>query len=181
MEAEGPPPEKKAETKKIPTETVQVPSKPESEPPSLEIDADRELADLRESWPEIVEKCLVIQPLLRRDLRDSWPLRITERTLTIGFDPEFSGEMEEVNQLDHGGLYHFFSDKLGRPVRMEYEVMKEAVTWSHHSPGEEADAGEETDVATGANGEKTPRDWLRNKTIRQVLEVFHGDIIDIQQ
>ncbi|MEX2608045.1 MAG: hypothetical protein WD708_11935 [Kiritimatiellia bacterium] len=155
------------------------PERPEPSPPQL--DSDRELADLRGEWPDIVEKCLVIQPLLRRDLRDSWPLRISESTLTIGFDPEFSGEMEEVMQLDHGGLHHFFSEKMGRPVRILYEVMKEAVTWSHHSPGEESDAGEETDVATGANGEMTSRDWLRNKTIRQVLEVFHGDIIDIQQ
>jgi hypothetical protein len=151
------------------------------ESPPLKADVDRELADLREAWPDIVEKCLVIQPLLRRDLRDSWPLRVTERTLVIGFDPEFSGEMEEVMQLDHGGVHFFFTDKLGRPIRIQYEVMKEAVTWSHHAPSDEGVSDENPDAATGANGEKTARDWLRNETIRQVLEVFHGDIIDIQQ
>lgn len=172
-----------AEPKEISDQPPQVESK-ESEkpvsPPSSTVDADKELADLREAWPDIVEKCLVIQPLLRRDLRDSWPLRISERTLVIGFDPEFSGEMEEVMQLDHGGLHIFFTEKLGRPIRIDYEVMKEAVTWSHHAPSTEA-AEVDADAATGANGEKTPQDWLRNETIRQVLEVFHGDIIDIQQ
>ncbi len=134
---QAPPPvqaEAEADPQETPKEEPAEPMKPESPPP--EVDADRELAELREAWPDIVEKCLVIQPLLRRDLRDSWPLRISERTLVIGFDPEFSGEMEEVMQLDHGGLHHFFSEKLGRSVRIDYEVMKEAVTWSHHAPSD---------------------------------------------
>lgn len=144
------------------------------------LDLESELNTLRETWPDLVEKCLVLQPALKRDLRDSWPLEVTETTLIIGFDPEFSGEMEEVKFLDHGGLHSLFSKQLGRSIRIEYRVMNEAVTWSHQAPEtQEAPPGDQPfSVETAGTN---PDEWIKNKSVRQVLEVFHGDIIDIQR
>lgn len=138
------------------------------------------MKSLREEWPDLVEKCLLLQPLLKRDLRDSWPLDITETTLTVGFDPEFSGIIDEVKLLDHGGLHHLFSKILKRSVRMDYQVMTQAVTWSHHAPdteeAEESHQGFSMETA-GTN----PDEWVKNPSVRQVLEIFHGDIKEIQR
>ncbi|MGA0334418.1 MAG: hypothetical protein ACO3N7_09045 [Kiritimatiellia bacterium] len=135
---------------------------------------------LREEWPELVEKCLVLQPALKRDLRDSWPLEVSDTTLVVGFDPEFSGVMEEVKLLDHGGLHHLFSKRLGRSIRIEYRIMKESVTWSHHSPEAQVETADDKPFSV-ENAGNDPEEWIKNESIRHVLEVFHGDIIDIQR
>ncbi|WFB35362.1 hypothetical protein P3T73_14460 [Kiritimatiellota bacterium B12222] len=154
---------------------------PEPEPEPVISEAHQaELDALREEWPDVVEKCLVLQPLLKRDLRDSWPLWLTDTALTIGFDPEFSGVMDEVMRLDHGGLHTFFSQRLGRSIRIGYQVMKEAVTWSHHLPEEGQVEKDDPEFHIETAGDN-PKEWVKNPAIRQVIEVFHGDIKEIQR
>lgn len=144
------------------------------------MDLEKQLADLRKDWPELVEKCLLLQPALKRDLRDSWPLELTGTQLTVGFDPEFCGVMEEVKHLDHGGLHTLFSNLLGRSIRIEYRIMKKPVTWSHHPPENEETRPKDEPFSVETAG-TNPEEWIKNQSIRQVLEVFHGDIIDIQR
>jgi len=104
---------------------------------------------------------------------------ITETTLTIGFDPEFSGVMEEVQFLDHGGLHKLFSKILGRSIRIDYEVMKQSVTWSHHEPEPVVVAETSQPFSTKVAG-NNPEEWVKNEAVRHVLEIFHGDIKEIQ-
>jgi hypothetical protein len=146
------------------------------EPP----DVVKELEMLREQWPDLVEKCLILQPLLKRDLRDSWPMHVSDTTLTIGFDPEFSGIMDEVKMLDHGGLHTLFSKLLERSVRIDYQVMTQSVSWSHHAPDAETvkETGQTFSVDSAGNN---PDEWIKNESVRQVLEIFHGDILEIQR
>lgn len=126
-----------------------------------------------------MEKCLVLQPLLQRDLRDSWPIAVSQTKVTVGFDPEFSGSMDEVKMIDHGGLHKLFSNLLGRSVQMDYQLMKEPVKWSHHSP--EPPSARETEQKFDAENAGTNSDeWVKNESVRQVLEIFHGDILEIQ-
>lgn len=138
------------------------------------------MAGLRRDWPDLVEKCLLLQPALKRDLRDSWPVELTETHLIVGFDPEFSGVMEEVKLLDHGGLHTLFSKLLGRSIRIDYQVMKESVTWSHHLPEIQAEPVKDNPFSVESAG-TNPDEWIKNQSIRQVLEIFHGDIIEIQR
>lgn len=141
---------------------------------------ETELAMLRDQWPDLVKKCLVLQPLLKRDLRDSWPMGLSDTTLTIGFDPEFSGLIEEVKLLDHGGLHTLFSRLLQRSVRIEYQVMKQSVTWSHQAPETEEAAPDSLEFSVETAG-TNPDEWIKNPAVRQVLEIFHGDILEIQR
>jgi len=143
--------------------------KAKERPAPSETDFQKELEDLQGSWAEIVEHCLSVQPALRKDLRDSWPVSVMENTLTIGFDPEFAAEVEEVSMLDHGVLKNFFSRKLGRQIQVKHTVLERPVTWSHEKVGPQPESGTES------------KDWTDNPAIRSVLEVFHGDVIEIQR
>ncbi len=129
----------------------------------------------------MVEQCLVLQPALKRDLRDSWPMKLSETQLTVGFDPEFPGVMAEVKMLDHGGLHKLFSNLLGRSIGIEYQVMKESVKWSHHAPEVGEKVPEKDKPFSMETAGNNPEEWVKNTSIRNVLEVFHGDIIDIQR
>lgn len=134
---------------------------------------------MKKNWAGLVEKCLVLQPLLKRDLRDSWPIELTSTKLTVGFDPEFSGVMDEVKMLDHGGLHKLFSNLLGRSVQIDYQLMKQSVTWSHHAP-EPQSVSESNHVFSAESAGTDPEEWVKNEAVKQVLEVFHGDILEIQ-
>ena len=158
-----------------------------AEPSSAEWlpDVDERIADplerLRAAWPALMQRCGLVQPMLERYLRDSWPVSLTDTTLVIGFDPEFAGEVDQVRQLERGTLRHLFQRVLGRNVRLDYTVMKESARWSHH-PVENPTNGEPDDDAPfdAESAGLNPRAWLRNDAVRTVLEAFHGDILDIQ-
>lgn len=121
--------------------------------------------------------------MMQRILRDSWPVSLSETTLRIGFDPEFASEMEQARQWERGGLRGLFQKVLGHPVHLEYTLLDEPVRWSHQrmdadAPASDAaaDGGAFDPEAAGLN----PQAWLRNETIRTILEVFHGDVMEIQ-
>ncbi len=140
-----------------------------------------ELAALQEAWPELVARCELLQPALRTLLRDSWPVGISEVELTVGFDPEFANEVEEVKLLDHGALHRMFSEVLGRSIRVGYSRLLRPVSWSHvhQEKGEERAEEAEGDFDAERAGNDA-RQWQRHPKVRQVLEVFNGDILDVQ-
>lgn len=124
----------------------------------------------------------MIQPTLQHLLRDSWPAALSGRNLTIGFDPEFAEDLDHARRLDPGSLRHFFQKILGHPVHIEFTLLDQPVRWSRKPVDSAAPpatpGGEETfdSASAGLN----PQAWLRNQTVRDVLEVFHGDIVEIQ-
>jgi len=147
-----------------------------------EAEGKDDLEKLQTAWPELVDRCRMIQPLIKQQLRDSWPVEVTETRLTVGFDPEFAEEIEVVRQFDHGALHGLFSQLLGRSVRLEYTVLDAPVTWSHLDPKAEADTDSKDEEPFSAErAGLNPQAWLRNDAVRQVLEVFHGDILKVQR
>lgn len=137
-----------------------------------------ELERLQRAWPEVVGKCVIVQPLLKAFLRDSWPTAISELRLNIGIDPEFASELELVRQHERGVLGRLFERFLGRKVQLVFEAMTEKVTWSHHKPDDSApDDDQPFDIATAGISRQA---WQKNEAVRRILESFHGQIIDIQ-
>jgi len=139
------------------------------------------LEDLRKRWPSVVEGVGVAHPVLQRILRDSWPVSLSATTLLIGFDPEFAGEIEIARQQERAGLRTLFQRVLGHPVHLDYTTLGEPVRWSHQSvkAAVAPAAGDEAFNADAAG--LNPQAWLRNESIRQILEVFHGDVVEIQR
>jgi hypothetical protein len=138
------------------------------------------LEKLRQSWPEVVGQCGIVQPLLRHHLKDSWPVSLNETKLVIGFDPEFAGEMEQVSRHERGELRNLFHRVLGRTVHLEYRVLDRPVRWSHHAPVEGKAAVGEEEPFDPATAGLSPRLWARGEAVRAILEAFHGKIIEIQ-
>jgi hypothetical protein len=139
-----------------------------------------ELTALQQAWPDLVARCELLQPALKRLLRDSWPVQVSDTVLTIGFDPEFATEVEEVKALDHGALHNMFSELLGRSIRVDYTRLRKPVGWSHTAGkenGMEPDTEEDFDPERAG---RDPRKWQQHPAVRQVLEVFNGDVIDVQ-
>jgi len=119
----------------------------------------------------------MLQPALRRHLRDSLPVSVSETVLEVGFDPEFAQEIEEVRAMDHGTLHTMFTQLLGRSVRLKFRVLDKPVTWSHVQAG---DSGAEEPSFNPESAGTNPREWLKNQTVRRVLEVFNGELVDVQ-
>jgi hypothetical protein len=137
-----------------------------------------DLKNLQDHWGELVSHCGMLQPALRGHLRDSWPVAVSETVLDIGFDPEFGAEIAEVRAMDHGSLHGMFSQLLGRSIRLRFQLLDKPVTWSHVSgaPSEQAASAEFQIDQAGAD----PKAWLQNDSVRKVLEMFNGEIVDIQ-
>ena len=132
---------------------------------------EAELAGLRSAWPSLVERMSEAHPVLRTDLLDSWPERLTESTCAIGFDPEFPGEIGEMQKNGLETVHRVVVHHLTRSVKVEFCVASAPVRWSHHLKKPVTPTG----VPSG-----NLRSWEQNPAIRQVLEVFHGDVRDVQ-
>ena len=104
--------------------------------------------------------------------------------MKIGFDPEFAEDLDHARRLDAGGLRHLFQKILGHPVHIDFTLLDRPVRWSHRqvNPSEAHGTGdpETPEVFDAESAGLNPQAWLRNQTIRDVLEVFHGDIVEIQ-
>lgn len=111
-------------------------------------------------------------PLLRKNLLDSWPQALTETTCVLGFDPEFSGEIKEVRKTSYDHVHRMIVKRLGRSVKIEFVEADQPVRWSHQNKQE---ASPDTVPSTNL------RSWEKNPAVRQVLEVFHGDVRDVQR
>lgn len=126
---------------------------------------------LRAAWPAVVDLLGASHPVLRTDLLDSIPESLTDTCCTIGFDPEFSGEIDEVKRLGVATLQRAVSSELKRQVKIDFCKASGPVRWSHERKQSAASSGAPT-----AN----LRSWEKNPAIRQVLEIFHGDVRDVQ-
>lgn len=81
-------------------------------------------------------------------------------------------------------MRHLFQKILGHPVHIEFSLLDRPVRWSHRpvnpdTPSPESDSGPDPAFDSKRAG-LNPQAWLRNQTVRDVLEVFHGDILEIQ-
>lgn len=126
---------------------------------------------LQAEWPTLVAEIGEAHGWLRTDLLDSWPVEMTDSTCRLGFDPEFAGGIEEVQKRGYSILHDAVVAHIGRKVNIECCLAKEPVRWSHHLKHPQ----KEGEVPSG-----NLRAWEAQPAIRQILEVFHGDVRDVQ-
>jgi hypothetical protein len=138
----------------------------EVKPPSRE-----ELKRLQQQWPLVVKRIGESHPALRTDMLDSWPQALTETTCEIGFDPEFAGEINEVKRLGATTVQRAVAAELDRQIRVEFVEASGPVRWSHERKSDEVSESAPT---------SNLRSWEQNPAVRQVLEIFHGDVRDVQ-
>jgi len=138
-------------------------SKPAPQPPTTEDD----LAKLTKQWPKIVEHIGGVILLAKKYLVDAKPISVAGSHVVIGFDPEFSNEIESVrNARTQKVVQHAIREVLGREVAVEFKVLAAAPA-----------------AAEGGAPTPTPqnkREWAKHPTVNRVLETFNGDISEIR-
>jgi DNA polymerase III subunit gamma/tau len=176
-----------AEPPAAPTERA---ASPAARPkPAEELDA------LREAWQAVVQHATRLVSSLHGPLLDASPVAIDGDTVTIGFDPEFAGEIDNFRSPKARlALKHAIERVLHRDVVVEVAVAEAAAadldaivaaaSDAPEAPGFalEAPAGDAPAASAGqGSGTKRARhEWMQDQDVRQVLEAFNGTIIDVR-
>jgi DNA polymerase III subunit gamma/tau len=176
-----------AEPPAAPTERA---ASPAARPkPAEELDA------LREAWQAVVQHATRLVGSLHGPLLDASPVAIDGDTVTIGFDPEFAGEIDNFRSPKARlALKHAIERVLHRDVVVEVAVAEAAAadldaivaaaSDAPEAPGFalEAPAGDAPAASAGqGSGTKRARhEWMQDQDVRQVLEAFNGTIIDVR-
>ena len=145
-----------------------------AEPQKKKPDVD-EVELLLKGWHSIINDISKADPLSRRYFLDTAPLRTDATHLVVGFDPEFSGELERFdNPRAKLALARVVEKHVGRMLGISFEPLKP----SHRRPlpSDHASAnGDPKEALTGT------AKWYANPVVKTVVEAFNGEISDIRE
>jgi hypothetical protein len=139
--------------------------------------ATDEMTVLRSCWHDIIDHAATSDPLSRRYFLDTVPVRIDATHLFVGFDPEFSGELERFdNARTKLGLARAVEKHSGRLLSISFEPL---------SPGGKLSLPADT-VVSDISGDSTAeltglQKWYANPVVKTVVEAFNGGISDIRE
>lgn len=140
--------------------------------PVFETEKD-ELHWLEAHWPELTRKMATMDQQIGPYLRDSKPVQLENAHLVVGFDPEFSEDLNAVNRPTHrqamGRLLHH---ELGHPITVKLALLASP---TEHLPSDHT-AGE-------IKNEQAPRsikELADDPIVIKTVEYFAGDVFDIR-
>ncbi|MEN8255922.1 MAG: DNA polymerase III subunit gamma/tau [Verrucomicrobiota bacterium] len=145
-----------------------------AEPQKKKPDVD-EVELLLKGWHSIIDHISKADPLSRRYFLDTAPLRTDATHLVVGFDPEFSGELERFdNQRTKLALARAVERHVGRMLGVLFEPLK---------PGDRRPFPSDHVPASGAPKEALAGEakWYANPVVKTVVEAFNGEISDIRE
>lgn len=137
-----------------------------------------ELARMTSQWrSEIVERVGRVAALARNLLLDARPLAVDEMRVVIGFDPEFSKNLERIRTpLYIKAIQGVLTQFLKRPVNVEFQLIPSA------APADvPADHEVDKPGAGDGKGPKSRQDWYKEPVVRKTLEFFNGSIVDVRE
>jgi DNA polymerase-3 subunit gamma/tau len=147
------------------------------------VDAQKKKPDTNEvelllsAWHNIIDHVSKADPLSHRYFLDTAPLRTDSTHLVVGFDPEFSGELDRFdNSRTKLALARTVETHVGRMLAVSFEPLKP----DHRRPLP-ADhmvsdsSGDSTEELTGL------MKWYANPVVKTVVEAFNGEISDVRE
>ena len=148
---------------------------PTRTPAGVEQDAEVGLSKLCADWNALTDEVVKVDSLARRYLHDTVPLRLDERVLTVGYDPEFAAEKErfEEHRLKVA-LGRAVERVLRRMVSFEFEPLDEGARQS--LPSDHQVAEEPSEVSKAALNQVE----YEHPVVKEVVEIFNGSITDIR-
>ena len=116
-------------------------------------------------------------PLSRRYLLDTAPLRTDETHLVVGFDAEFSNELKRFNDSRTKlALARAVEKYTGRMLSISFEPLKsdDRRPLPADKPVSKISA-DNTEELTGVTK------WYANPVVKTVVDTFNGEITDIRE
>ena len=144
---------------------------------NLAPDPEKELQILTSSWRSLVERASKAAPLSRRYLLDTVPLRVEPTHLVVGFDPEFA---QERKRFDHStsrmALARGVEAEIGRLLEIRFELLPAGFT--KPLPADHAPDSSPKEKSSQRTGELK---WYANPAVKEVVEAFNGEIVDVRE
>ena len=137
-----------------------------------------EVALLLKVWNDIISHISKSDPLSGRYFLDTLPLRTDATHLVVGYDPEFSNELERFdNSRTKLTLARAVEQRLGRMLEVLFEPLKSDQS-RRPLPAEQ-----EVSVAGTASKEARTGEakWYANPVVKTVVEAFNGEISEIRE
>lgn len=150
----------------LPAATSIVPEEPEGY--DLKKKSADDLERLKTEWIRLIEHISKGISQAKHYLTDTVPLSVSETHVTIGIDPEFSGERSNLeNPRTLLFIQKTLSAFLKRPIAADFCVL----------------AGKPKPLPSDAPvpGRADKQKYYQNPAIRSVLETFSGEIIDVRE
>ena len=127
-----------------------------------------DLERLKQAWPELTGHIARGAPQSKQYLSDTAPLSVSDTHVTIGIDPEFAGELPNLEAPHtHSLIRKTLSSFLKRPVSAGFTVLP---VGPRPLPSDTA----EPDAPDR-------KKYYDNPSVRSVLEAFSGEITDIRK
>ncbi len=147
-----------------------------------------ELMTVRKAWSELLNRVQETAQLARKYLKSARPASIENNTLTLAFDPEFSGDVEGFKQGRNVRVLQQAVEKLlGRQLKIELVVDAASATIADEPLRDEpasppAQAKPAAPAAARSAGAGKPRgEWLKDPAVQRTLDAFGGTIMDIRE
>ncbi len=161
------------------------------------VSPDVELEALTNGWSEVVRHATRLVGSLHGPLLDARPLSIAGDTVTIGFDPEFAGEIDNfrspkarlaLKNAVERVLHHDVAIDVTVAEAPAAELEALAARGDADVPAQDwASARQRSDTGAGgaepADGnvaKRTRREWMQDGDVQLVLEAFNGNIVDVR-
>jgi DNA polymerase-3 subunit gamma/tau len=163
-----------------PTLTASVPAR--SAPAvAVPVDTDSELALLLKDWNEIIDRAAHMAVGIRRLLVDTRPVKVEPLRVTIGVDPEFEAEIEQMRTgRNLPAIQHAIGAKLNRQITVHFIPVEGVVPdGTVAAPPPDRRDPEPTPDATPSPG-KSRREAINNPVVRKALELFNGTVKDVR-
>jgi DNA polymerase-3 subunit gamma/tau len=141
-----------------------------------------DLEMLTAHWHDLIERVGKQASLAKNLLIDARPLAVTADKVVIGFDPEFSKNMERLQASSFlRPVQAVLSQALKRQVGVEMRLIPSDGAQVDVPADHTVDRVAESRPGFGAKTARTKQDWVQEPVVRRALEIFNGSIVDIRE
>lgn len=128
---------------------------------------DLDLEAVQGKWTSILKDVAAIAPLARAPLKDAYPVAVEGARVTVGFDPEFSDEVDNFKSgRNRKALEHVLRGMFGENVTVE------CVVAAFERPPQEKPQDKSDDEKMG---------WAGEPVVKRALDMFDGSIVDVRE
>jgi DNA polymerase III subunit gamma/tau len=146
------------------------------EPPAAVGD---DLKILVDGWHGLIDRIARSAPLLKSALLDARPAAVDGNRVTIAFDPEFAGDLENVDiPRNRLAIQTVLGKALGRDLRAEFLLAPTGMAGAAEAP---AAAGPPDPPPAEGPTQSGRQDWYQDPSVRKVLNAFNGEIIEVRE